>query len=751
MPEGMTKPVTGVDIVKKLIRYGLLFLALLLIALLALLYSAPGIGLALVSRWYAQQGEGYQLHALSWSFAPFKSRLTLNQVELIHPGVGTGKTELAALSFDLDLWATCEQQLHVRSLSISGLNAALELTTDSLNIAGLTLPLSVDKTNDNAPQNVPADTVDTMPVSVENQAWTIRVDAVVLDNNQLAWQVADQQLTSSGSLTLNKLQLSGFNSNDQQPLQVELQLTLNTLTLERPQAIAFNSPLTLQLQGQLLHPLSDPQWQGDVSLSGLDIGYQQQLQLALSSLTLHGIDAGAAHQQIALLSLAGLSVSALPAAEQPLLALASYNIAGIEHSASALTIGEQQFSGLSAALQRLADGSLQLPQLTQAQEAAELAADAQPQATEPGVTGSDGTETDAEVAAAQTMTLLLSGLQQLAVTADQPLTRIDISDQSVTPSLQAQLSLYELSIGEIKPDLAGAQPALTQAVPLHMLLGLDDYNRISVDGELSLFSRDGQLYPQGTIKLRTEQLDLVPFNGYLNATIGYQVERGMLDVNADIRLNKAQLGGEIRILLRNSRFIPSNEETINRVSKQISMPVDTALDLLRDDNGNVRLTVPLSGDLSNPDVGLSDLTNQLSKLALQQGALYYLKQTLQPYATMLTVATYAGDYLFSIRLDALNYQPGVAELSDEQKPRVEKIAQLMVKKTDLELRVCPFVSAGEAADAGDGWATLANNRARNIKFLLATFNDEKGRSLAPRVTLCKAQKGKKAEVVMGIE
>lgn len=734
---------------KKLIRYGLLFVALLLIALLALLYSAPGIGLAIASRWYAQQGEGYQLHALSWSFAPFKSRLTLDQVELVHPGVGTGKTELAELAFDLDLWAAREQQLHVRSLSIRGLNAALELTTDSLKVAGLTLPLATAnnaaKEPEKVPQNVPAETADRTPGSAENQAWTIRVDSVVLDNDQLAWQVADKQLTSSGSVTLNKLQLSDFNSNDQQPLQVELQLTLNAFSLTQPQAITFNAPLTLQVQGQLLHLLSDPQWQGDVSLSGLDIGYQQQLQLALNSFSLRGIDAGAAHQQIAQLSLAGLSVSALPAAPQPLLTLASYDIAGIEHSASALTIGEQQFSGLSAALQRLADGSLQLPQLTQAQDKETV--EQQPQAAE-GVVAETGTGAKA---APQTMALLLSGLQQLAAAADQPLTRIDISDQSVTPPLQAQLTLYELTIGEIKPDLSGAQPALTQAVPLHMLLGLDDYNRIRVDGELSLFSRDGELYPQGSIKLSTEQLDLVPFNGYLNTAMGYQVERGMLDVNADIRLNKAQLGGEIKILLRNSRFIPTDEATINRVSKQISMPVDTALDLLRDDNGNVRLTVPLSGDLSNPDVGLSDLTNQLSKLALQQGALYYLKQTLQPYATMLTVATYAGEYLFSIRLDALNYQPGVAELSDEQKPRVEKVAQLMIKKTDLELRVCPFVSAQEAADAGDGWATLANNRARTIKSLLATFNDEKGRSLAPRVTLCKAQKGKKAEVVMGIE
>ena len=138
------------------------------------------------------------------------------------------------------------------------------------------------------------------------------------------------------------------------------------------------------------------------------------------------------------------------------------------------------------------------------------------------------------------------------------------------------------------------------------------------------------------------QLDLVPFNGYLAAAMGYQVERGTLDVDADIRIDKAQLQGEIKLLLRNSRFVPVDEATIARVSKQISMPVETALDLLRDGNGNIRLTIPVRGDLSNPDVGLGDITRQLSRLALQQGALYYLQQSLQPYSTMLSLASYAG-------------------------------------------------------------------------------------------------------------
>src|SRR5690554_8029940 len=111
------------------------------------------------------------------------------------------------------------------------------------------------------------------------------------------------------------------------------------------------------------------------------------------------------------------------------------------------------------------------------------------------------------------------------------------------------------------------------------------------------------------------------------------------------------------------------------------MPIDTAVGLLRDDNGYVRLTVPLSGDLTDPNVGLSDISKQLTQRALKAGTVYCLKQALQPYGTMLTVASFAGDYLFAIRLDSLVYEHGVTELTDEQ------IANLKIGRASCRERV----------------------------------------------------------------
>ena len=153
--------------------------------------------------------------------------------------------------------------------------------------------------------------------------------------------------------------------------------------------------------------------------------------------------------------------------------------------------------------------------------------------------------------------------------------------------------------------------------------------------------------------------------------------------------------------------------------------------------------------MTRPDFGTGDITAQLSQLALQSAAMHYLKQSLQPYGLLLSIASYAGSELMAIRLDALAFVKDEATLNEGHIPPLQKVAQLMHKKTELELQVCPFVSNAEAKERAEDWPQLARQRGAAIKAWLALKTDKDGQSLAPRITLCKPQKGEKAEVVLG--
>jgi hypothetical protein len=221
-------------------------------------------------------------------------------------------------------------------------------------------------------------------------------------------------------------------------------------------------------------------------------------------------------------------------------------------------------------------------------------------------------------------------------------------------------------------------------------------------------------------------------------------------VDADITLHDGQLGGNTDILLKNSKLEPADEDTIDRVSKQIAMPLDTALSVLRDDNNNIKLEVPLSGDITDPDVGINDVINQISTKALKTATLYYLKQSLQPYGAFISLASFAGDQLFAVRLNDLEYVALATDLTDKQKEYLDTVGKMMSKKTDLELQVCPVVSNDEAKQWGDHWFNHAQKRSGAVKAYLANVKDKGGNVLSSRISLCEPQKGDKPLVILGV-
>ena len=551
----------------------------------------------------------------------------------------------------------------------------------------------------------------------------------------------------------------------------------------------------------------------ELSLSGLDAGLQQQRlqnlllrnlrvssqpgwQPANSAATPAAIPAttpeedsqgGSAENDISAAITEPAAGTTEPAVE--LLNLAHYQLNDFAFDQNSLTSGSHDFDGLVVELYKLADGTIKGLENSSAENDANENSSAENTAAESNKAQSDQASESAD---SKPLAFYLAGLHQAAlvysrvqgekvqgdvavdgdvaldgesdttavsdsegaeqqVSAEQTQTLplqnsiIHFTDAAVSPPLDASITLYELAVGEAEGSVAGADAELKQPITLHLLAGMDKYNRIRTDASLSVYERDGVQYPQGTIKAKITQLDLTAFNGYLAQSMGYNLERGMLEADIDVTIDKAKLKGEVKILLRNSRFVPVDEATIDRVSKQISMPVDTALDLLRDGNGNVNVTIPVSGDLTDPNFGLSDLTQQLSVLALKTGAMFYLKQALQPYTTLINLASFAGDYLMKIRLDALRYESGQTELSEEHLKNLNKVMSLMQDKKSLELQACPFVSAEEAETAGDGWTELAKQRGAAVKAWL----NEQDEQLTPRITVCKPQKGKNAEVVLG--
>ena len=799
----------GIALLKRILVILSTLLIIILLALLVGLYMAPGIALSFAADWYEEQGENYQLEAEDWKFAPFATQLSLTGVTLTHPNVGKEQTHLNNLTLDINLWAMLQQQIVVRNVILDGLDLGLEavLTKDSesMTVAGISIPLAGADTQ-KQPGAVEASTESD---STDEEPWTVQVTNLEIKNQRYQWQLSIDGLETEGELQVKNIQIEGLNTAENSEPKINVALVLESLAVSGEQNLLLNAPLALNAKGKLSNLLIQPQWQGDLSVNGLSLVLDDELSLNLSQLSLNNILADAESQSVERLlvkslgvddgkgltlsiddvsineisnagtqqSFASLQVNHIALNDDPMqLALDQISLENFQHQdlkpqlesllitqlsvtgkeeqllnleqygfndlavdvssdEFSVTLGNQYYSGLLVNIQRDKDGNLVgLPN-------EETTVDA----SQEDAKNSEAKEDSKPLLLA----LVLAGLIQQAEEvegAETVASKVHVEDYSITPALKTDINITKVSIGEINSTIKKSDFSLTEKVPFEIHLGIGRYNMIVATGSLGLFERDAVLYPQGNVDVTVRQLDLVPFNGYFIQALGYQLDRGSLDVDAHITFDKAQLGGNVKILLRNSKFTPVNEETISKISKQISMPIDTAVGLLRDDNGNLRLSIPLEGDLADPDVGLNDITKQLTQKALKAGTVYFLKQAMQPYGTMLTVASFAGDYLFAIRLDSLVYEHGVTELTDEQIANLTKVAELMKKKDKLEVKACPFVSTAEADELGEDWSDFALERGQKVKDWLLAY-DEK---VAARLSICRTQKGEKAEVVLGV-
>lgn len=754
---------------KKILTLFLSLLVLLLLLCLLALYLAPGIGLHVANNWYSQQGEGYELSAQQWHFSPFNLRLELQGVQLLHPTHGTGKTELNKILLHLDPQALWHHAVKVHRLELQGLRLAVDVRQQqeqqAFEIAGITLGQA-------SPEELEeSETSD----DFEPEPWTIELKQLHFKDLQIGWNLQLNEQHIEGQVSVDKLALTNLSSDAASTPKLALALRLKELTANQPM-VNLVSPLDINTQGTLSQLFTNPTYQGDITINGLALEQEDNL-ISIDTIAINQLHANAQQQSVAQVEVSDVSILqltelllvqlekiqlgklsnhdlvqqletlkitqfTLSSQQKELVTLAAYELEGLQleqqENTFQIDLGQHQYQGLMVDIELDKQGALvglnhspnELEALTEQEQQAQ-------QKSQPEL------ELQESAAAKALAIALVSFLQQ---NTNETASILRLKDHSVSPKLNTKIVLKKLAIGQLHSQVDGTNIQLDKAVPISLTLGIGDFSQTDIDATLSLYEHQGQFYPEGNIKLKTRKLDIVDFNGYLIKALGYQLNRGSLDIDADITIHQLNLSGEIHLLLRNSKFVPADEETIDKISKQISMPLDTAIGLLRDKNGNVKLTIPVEGRLDDPDFGLKDITRQLTNKALKATTVFFLKQSLQPYGTMVSVASFAGSHLFAIRLDALQYVANQTDLTDDHQANLKKVGELMQSKNQIEVRACPMVSAEEAEVLGEDWSELARERGQKVQAWFA----EHFAAQAERLTLCRPQQGKNAEVVLGV-
>jgi hypothetical protein len=328
-------------------------------------------------------------------------------------------------------------------------------------------------------------------------------------------------------------------------------------------------------------------------------------------------------------------------------------------------------------------------------------------------------------------------LDQFYITNDM---NVHFNDHSVQPSYQRHITLTTLTAGAFdskKPDEEGQ---------FNIVGHSDQYSKIDFKGLAKPFAK----IPLYNLNGFMNEVSLPGISSYIKDALGYEIESGQVDLGLTLALTGEEVDGDADVLLRGIQLTGADQHEVSNVKNVTSMPLNIAIGLLKDSDGNVDLSLPLSGNKSDPKFGLSGIMTLFIKQITLSAAKEYVVTTFVPYAKVVSLAVSAGEYALKLRFSDLIFPATISELQPDHQEFLEQFAALMKDKKDTQVKLCPIATpadigkpVGEITEKTDV-ESLKNLSLQRIQAFKSVMVEKYGIE-SSRLLLCKPQINSKKE------
>ncbi len=261
--------------------------------------------------------------------------------------------------------------------------------------------------------------------------------------------------------------------------------------------------------------------------------------------------------------------------------------------------------------------------------------------------------------------------------------QIALTTATSSDVVKKKIQIKKLSIGEVNNQ----KPK--RLTPFKLTTIINKHSKFSMTGKVAPFTEKVNAQIVSNLK----SFELPEFSPLIRKELGYDIHSGQLDSDIKIKIKDDRLNGNIKVAIHKLAMESADADKVAKMAQQLTMPLDSALSLLRDKNDDIELDIPIKGDISKPDFAIGDVINRAMGNALQGTVTNYLKYALQPYGLIYMAAEQAYGAATSISLEAIQFQAGKHVLSDQSKQYMKKIGQLMQERPGLRVRVCGFATA----------------------------------------------------------
>lgn len=247
-------------------------------------------------------------------------------------------------------------------------------------------------------------------------------------------------------------------------------------------------------------------------------------------------------------------------------------------------------------------------------------------------------------------------------------------DQSVKPAVQ--LNMNDLSLAVADFDTGNTNQPMTVAASTK----LGTYSLIKTEGTISPLAEK----ISADMEAHIEQLELPPLTPYSERYVGYRLKSGVFNGDFIVKIDQGELDTQNEFLVNALAMDRLTTDEKDEFAEQVGYPVNTALSLLRDKNGDIKLSIPVTGPMDDPDTDLGSVISKATFNAVKGSVLIVFK----PLGAIFDRAN-------TLKFVPVEFPVASAELPDDVRAKLNDVITLLDKKPGIRLTLCGVTTTAD--------------------------------------------------------
>ncbi|WXL26998.1 DUF748 domain-containing protein [Ectopseudomonas mendocina] len=236
---------------------------------------------------------------------------------------------------------------------------------------------------------------------------------------------------------------------------------------------------------------------------------------------------------------------------------------------------------------------------------------------------------------------------------------------------------FATAIGQMNGQIGTLDNQSPKAAAVDIKGKVDKYAPVTIKGKLTPFDPMNSLDIATNFK-NVELANLTPYSGKF---AGLSIRKGRLNLDLHYQIEQGKLNAENKLLLENLQLGDKVES-----KDAMDLPIRLAVALLKDTKGNIEISLPVTGDLNNPEFSVMPIVWQTLRNLV-------LRAAQAPFKFIGGLVAGGND----VDLGSVNFAAGSTELDGSAQKSLDTLASALKERPALRLEI-----EGKSSASTDG-------------------------------------------------